>query len=160
MIRVNKGQPPDGFELRARGLRQRFTVARRTQTGISAAKFWASVRQELRADASELARRFLFKCAYCESRMGHVSYAHIEHYRPKGQRRFENLMFDWANWLNSCGICNDEKWTEFPERDGKPLLLDPTVDVPRNHISFRSNFILALSDRVDATIRLVGLWRH
>ena len=160
MIHVNRGKAPENFNRRAKVLWKKFKVARRHDPGISAAKFWASVRQDLKNDASELARRFLLKCAYCESRMRHVSYPHIEHYRPKSQKRFEKLMFDWTNWLLSCGVCNCEKWTGFPERDGEPLLLDPTTDEPRNHVGFRRSFILPLSDRGDETIRLVGLWRH
>jgi len=92
--------------------------------------------------------------------MRHVSYPHIEHYKPKGQKRFENLMFDWANWLLSCGICNVEKGNEFPERDGVFLILDPTADEPRSHISFRRNFVFGLSDRGNATIRLLELFRR
>jgi uncharacterized protein (TIGR02646 family) len=160
MIRINRGQPPDGFDLRAKALHKRFKAAQKKDPQISAAKFWASVRRDLGADASELARRFHFKCGYCESRMRHVSYPHIEHYKPKGRKRFEHLMFDWTNWLLSCGVCNDEKWTEFPEHNGKPALLDPTVDEPRHHIGFRRNFTFALSDRGDVTIRLVCLYRH
>jgi uncharacterized protein (TIGR02646 family) len=160
MIRVNRGQPPKNYGRRAKALRERFKVARENDPCVSAATFWASVRHDLRDDASELARRFHFKCAYCESRMGHVSYPRIEHYKPKGQKRFEKLMFDWGNWLLSCGVCNDEKWRDFPERDGAPLLLDPTVDEPRNHLRFRRNIILPLSNRGNETIRLVGLTRH
>ena len=103
-------------------------------------------RQELASGRLKLARRFLFQVRLLRITYGACFYARIEYYRPKGQRRSENLIFGLGNWLNSCGICNDEKWTEFPERDGKPLLLDPTVDEPRNHISFRRNVILALSD--------------
>ena len=160
MIRVHRGQPPDGFELRAGAMQRRFDLARIDDPDLSAARFWTSVRHEIRDDAAELARRFQYKCAYCESRMRHVSYPHIEHYRPKGQARFEALMFQWTNWLLSCGVCNDEKWTEFPERDGIPLLLDPTTDEPRNHIGFRRNFAFGLSDRGEETIRLVGLFRY
>lgn len=160
MIRVNRGQPPDGFDLRAKELHSRFKAARKKNSQISASKFWASVRRDLGADASELARRFHFKCGYCESRMSHVSYPHVEHYRPKSQKRFEKMMFDWANWLLSCGVCNSEKWTKFPETDGEPLLLDPTSDEPNNHISFHRYFIFGLSERGKKTIQLVGLCRH
>jgi uncharacterized protein (TIGR02646 family) len=160
MIYVNRGQPPAGFDVRANQLRDNFKAARKNDPYLSAARFWTSVRQRIRMDAFALAQRFHFKCGYCESLMRHISYPHIEHYRPKGQQRFERLMFDWANWLLSCGVCNDEKWTEFPERDGFPLLLDPSNDEPRNHIGFRRNFVFGLSDRGEATIQLVRLYRH
>ena len=160
MIRVNRGQPPDGFNVRSTALRRKFLAARRHDPDISASKFWASVRHSLRADANELSRRCYHKCAYCESHMRHVSYPHIEHYRPKGQRRFERLMFVWDNWLLSCGVCNDEKWTEFPQINGQPALLDPAVDVPEQHFGFRRNIIFELSDRGKATIQLVCLDRR
>ena len=44
------------------------------------------------------------KCAYCESKIRHVSDPHIEHYRPK--RTFPRLTFAWDNLLLACGICN------------------------------------------------------
>ena len=160
MIRHNRGDPPANFGQRADKLRDKFKALRTKHPEIKASEFWKSVRRELKKDASELATRFHFKCAYCESRMRHVSHPHIEHYRPKGQKRFEHLMFDWTNWLLSCGICNDEKWTEFPERNGKPLLLDPCADKPCDHIGFRRSMILPLSDRGDVTIRLIGLGRR
>lgn len=160
MIHVRRGPPPGDFGKRAKALRGRFRAARTKNPQIAAAVFWNSIRRSLREDARELARRFHFKCAYCESRMRHVSHPHIEHYRPKCQERFEDLMFDWGNWLLSCGACNDKKWAEFPEREGAPLLLDPTVDEPQDHVRFRRNLVFPLSDRGKETIRLVCLWRR
>jgi 5-methylcytosine-specific restriction endonuclease McrA len=160
MILVNRGEPPKDFEKRAKALRKKFKAARAKDPDISASKFWQSVRPDLTNDATELARRHLFKCAYCESLMNHVSYPHVEHYKPKGQKQYEKLMFVWTNWLSSCGVCNDTKWTQFPIHNGKPLLLNPTVDDPSIHIGFRRNSIFSLSDEGDETIRLVGLWRY
>ena len=160
MISVNRGQPPKDFNKRAKALRKKFKAARTKDPDISASKFWQSVRQDLVNDAAELARRHFFKCAYCESLMSHVSYPHVEHYKPKGQKQYERFMFDWTNWLSSCGVCNDTKWAKFPLKNGKPLLLDPTVDDPKMHIGFQRNLIYSLSDKGDETILLAGLWRY
>src|SRR5258706_1370724 len=37
------------------------------------------------------------KCMYCESKIAHVTYAHIEHYKPKKQGMFPELTFEWTN---------------------------------------------------------------
>ena len=68
MIRVERGDPPAGFEERVAELTRRFTEARNQDPALTAAKFWQRVRPELRADAAELARRFHDKCAFCEAR--------------------------------------------------------------------------------------------
>lgn len=128
MIKVDRGDAPEGFANRADAWRARFAEERRQKADISASVVWTKVRLEINADAKILAERFHYKCAYCESRPGHVSRPHIEHYRPKGIVRFERKMFDWDNWLSSCGICNEEKWKHFPEHEGNPLLLNPAEE--------------------------------
>jgi hypothetical protein len=160
MIQVNRGVAPDGFESRASGWRQRFAEARIIQPKLTASKFWGTVRREIKPDGDELNRRFRGKCAFCESRMRHVSNPHIEHYRPKGQARFENLMFDWENWLLSCGRCNEEKWKDFPEIDGQPQLLDPVNGDPGEHVDFRGAEIIGLTVCGQETIHLIGLDRY
>ena len=44
------------------------------------------------------------KCMYCESKMEHISYAHVEHIKPKS--KFPELEFEWTNLGFSCQICN------------------------------------------------------
>jgi uncharacterized protein (TIGR02646 family) len=126
---------------------------------LSAAAFWSSVRAEIKADAEELRTRFKGKCAFCESRIEHVSNPHVEHYRPKAKKRFECLMFCWTNWLLSCARCNETKWAHFPSYRGQPCLLNPVEEDPRQHIDFKRAIILGLSARGLKTIQLVGLDR-
>lgn len=45
------------------------------------------------------------KCAYCESKITHVSFGHIEHYRPK--QRCPERAFLWRNLLLACDRCNN-----------------------------------------------------
>jgi 5-methylcytosine-specific restriction endonuclease McrA len=160
MIPVTRGEPPENFAVRARDWNERFATAREADAELTPSKFWSRVRPELRADAAVLAERFHDKCAYCESTLPHVAHPHIEHYRPKGNPRFEHQMFEWSNWLLSCGVCNDKKWTNFPEQDGEPLLLDPSEHDPSPHIGFRRSFIFGISDKGLKTVELVKLERR
>ncbi len=76
----------------------------------------------------ELNKRFMNKCAYCESPIGAVSVADVEHFRPKrGARGFGEsgdvsskeshfydnhywwLSLEWENLLISCMKCNRSK---------------------------------------------------
>lgn len=159
MIHVERGGPPAGFEARAVELARRFTEARNQDSALTTSKFWQRVRPELRADAAELAERFHHKCAFCEARMEHVQHPHIEHYRPKGRAEFEDFMFDWSNWLLSCGRCNESKWKHFPDCGRTPCLLDPTADDPGQHLAFHKQDIDGLTERGRETIRLLGLAR-
>ncbi|MBW4579597.1 MAG: hypothetical protein KME42_08505 [Tildeniella nuda ZEHNDER 1965/U140] len=88
-----------------------------------------------------LVKMFLGKCAYCESRIPHITYGAIEHFRPKSDPAFEHLAFEWTNLLLSCDICNDagHKGTKFPvDSSGNPLFIDPTDGVinPNTHLDF------------------------
>ena len=160
MIRINRGEAPDGFANRATAWRARLASYRRQNPAISAAAVWRKVRGDLAADAITLAARFHRKCAYCEARPGHVSHPHIEHYRPKGIIRFEGDMFDWNNWLLSCGICNEEKWKHFPEEDGQPLLLNPAAENPSPHLCFLGPRLRGITRRGKQTVELVELDRQ
>ena len=160
MIRVNRGDAPPGFADRAARWGARLAEYRREQAGITASAVWGKVRRDIDADAEALAQRFHRKCAYCEARPGHVSRAHIEHFRPKGIARFEARMFDWDNWLLSCGICNEEKWKHFPEEDGEPMLLNPTEEAPSVHLCFVGPRLRGITKRGRKTVELVELDRQ
>jgi len=86
-----------------------------------------------------LVTMFHGKCAYCESKLTHVSYGEIEHFYPKSA--YPDKTFTWENLLLSCSICNNtnHKGVKFPldDRDN-PLLIDPTDGVtnPIDHLIF------------------------
>ena len=159
MIRVNRGDAPAGFANRAQAWKARFAEYRLRQPKITAAAVWSKVRGDIDVDAEILAQRFHRKCAYCEARPAHVSHPHVEHFHPKGLPRFEAKMFDWDNWLLSCGICNEEKWKHFPEEDGKPLLLNPAEEEPSAHLCFVGPRLRGVSKRGRKTIELADLDR-
>lgn len=102
------------------------------------------------------------KCAYCESKITHVAYPHIEHYRPK--KKYPQYTFEWQNLLLACSICNGKahKGDRFPLEDGdenKPFLLNPCEDDPAQHLLFEQAWIVFLSERGRQTRNLLGLNR-
>lgn len=74
------------------------------------------------------------RCMYCEDSHG----TDIEHFWPRGGEDGDpGRAFRWGNLLLSCGGCNDAKGTTFPTDDtGAPVLLDPTLDYPIEHLYF------------------------
>jgi uncharacterized protein (TIGR02646 family) len=71
------------------------------------------------------------RCMYCLDSSG----TDIEHWRPKTP--FPEFMFQWHNLLLCCAECGRYKGNRFPvAADGRPLMLDPTVDDPWQHLDF------------------------
>lgn len=159
MIRVERGPAPQGFAERARAWNEGLQAARNAQPELTASGYWNQVRRQIAGDAEALAVRSHRKCAFCETCPEPCSAPQVEHYRPKSRPEFETRMFDWDNWLLSCGTCNQKKWTRFPETEGVPDLLDPAHDVPEEHLAFEEARILPRTRRGAATIALVKLDR-
>lgn len=63
------------------------------------------------------------RCVYCsisESHFGGFRNFHVEHYKPKGDKRFAHLENDYSNLFYACAICNSFKSDDWPN--------DPTLD--------------------------------
>lgn len=71
------------------------------------------------------------KCMYCESRVSHVSYEHIEHIKPK--IKFPELTFEWLNLGLACPVCNKNKDDYY---DANLSLVNPYQDNPSDHFFF------------------------
>lgn len=127
------------------------------------------------------------KCAFCESKITHVSPGDVEHYRPKkgykqkpkdriGRPGYYWLAYDWENLLLACESCNRSgKGNLFPLEDAasraidhnhdltaeKPLLLHPAIDEPADHLEFVGADIAPKdgSKRGRATIKALALDR-
>ncbi len=127
------------------------------------------------------------KCAFCESKVRHVSPGDVEHYRPKAAvcQSMEDplerpgyfwLAYAWENLLFACEMCNRRhKASVFPLHDPgqrvrspadpltreAPLFLNPRVDNPAEHIGFRQEvpYAIAGSVRGEVTIEALGLRR-
>ena len=115
-----------------------------------------------------LVAMFHGKCAYCESRISHIDYGHIEHFKPKSVPGNYELAVDWSNLLLACGRCNgpENKGVKFPgSAEGGPLI-NPTEDDPDQH--FRFDFdtgtklanVLDRSKRGETTWKILGLNRR
>jgi len=155
MIHVERGDAPDDFVRYAADYWEEFMgKSPRPSAWTKARK-----RKKMRDYARILFNAFQGKCALCESKMVHVSPAHIEHYRPKGDKRFVHLMFRWDNWLLSCSVCNTSKGDRFPECEGLPCLIDPTREEPSEHLEFVGVQAASKTVRGDETVRLVNLSR-
>jgi uncharacterized protein (TIGR02646 family) len=71
------------------------------------------------------------RCMYCSNYEG----SDIEHFRPKS--RYPDFLFVWDNYLLCCPPCGRAKGNQFPTtNEGEPLLLNPTVDTPWDHLDF------------------------
>lgn len=117
------------------------------------------------------------KCCYCDRR--HVpDHNSVEHFRPFA--RYWWLAWTWENLLFACAACNGKggKSDQFPLASGcaplsyleqppggeRPLLIDPTVDDPRQHIHFAKLPTgrwtpIGKTERGSVTIRALGLAR-
>ena len=116
-----------------------------------------------------LVRMFCGKCAYCESKIIHVDYGHIEHFLPKrGPKGRPDLVFEWTNLLLACGMCNgvEYKSDRFPTDDEGGPLVNPCEDDPEYHFEFHFDPVTRLASvygstpRGVATEKLLGLNRY
>jgi len=71
------------------------------------------------------------KCMYCESKIEHNSYAHVEHIKPKAI--FPELEFVWDNLGFCCPVCNTNKGEKYEETIP---FIDPYSENPEDHIVF------------------------
>ncbi len=160
MIRVNRGDPPPDFAIRRANWETGLQQARVGDPKITASKYWNRVRPEIRNDAEVLAARLHRKCAFCESKMSHVMSPQIEHFRPKSNAAYEGRMFDWSNWLLSCGVCNTKKGRFFDGGNEDLRIIDPASEPPSDHIGFVGSIPLGLSSRGTETIKRLRLRRE
>jgi len=125
------------------------------------------------------------KCAFCESKLTHVAYGDVEHFRPKAGFRqrakdalerpgYYWLAYAWENLLFACQICNQRhKQNAFPLQnpakrarthqdtlaDEKPTFVDPAAEDPAAFLSFREEVPFGRNRRGAATIQALGLKR-
>lgn len=115
------------------------------------------------------------KCCFCESKLkhpAHIETGDVEHYRPKAgynqttrEKKLKKpgyywLVYDWDNLLLCCGPCNRQyKKNLFPLLDPQkrarhhrdniseeiPLLINPTLIDPEQHIGFREEMPYAIA---------------
>ena len=73
------------------------------------------------------------KCAYCESKMKHITYGDIEHILPKNKDARPDLYVEWTNLTLACEQCNRSgKRTYY---NPQLLLINPYTDDPEQHFN-------------------------
>lgn len=127
------------------------------------------------------------KCCFCESKISHIAYGDVEHFRPKGgyqnalgkpliQPGYYWLAYNFGNLLLACQICNQKyKRNFFPLLDESKrvkshhdqgnlhledqLIIDPNKDNPEDHIYFDQEIPKSKDLKGELTIQRLGLDR-
>lgn len=85
------------------------------------------------------------KCAYCESKLEHVTYGDVEHISPKATEL--EAIFQWDNLTLACDVCNTNKGNKFPNKEG---LVDPYNHDPQLRFHIVGPLIFAVPGDNDA----------
>ena len=99
------------------------------------------------------------KCAYCESKIKHISYGDIEHILPKNKDARPDLYVEWNNLTLSCEQCNRSgKRTYY---DPQLPLINPYTDIPSQHLQDLGPLIMPIlgDDRAFVTRNVLKLNR-
>lgn len=94
------------------------------------------------------------KCAYCESKISHITYEHIEHIKPKS--KFPDEFASWNNLTIACPKCNNNKGTEY---DTSCPPINPYMDDPDEHFHSAGPMILTSTHRGKYTEEVLSLNR-
>lgn len=178
MIRIDRTPPPKEFEKKAwmafEDARDFFSLPEEKRRQ----KRYQFKFHLIRAAKEELRKLFHSKCAYCESI---CSPGEIDQFRPKSGVAESSehpgywwLFAAWENLHYSCQRCNYGKGNRFPlAPDGKraftpeddlsaesPLLIDPCVDFPDEHLVFHNDgSVSGKTERGNVSIAVYGLDR-
>jgi len=82
------------------------------------------------------------KCMYCESKVSHITFEHIEHIKPKARQKFPQLTFEYKNLGLACPKCNMNKSDTY---DTSTPFIDPYNDNPSTHFIAVGAFVWAKS---------------
>lgn len=107
---------------------------------------------------SALANASYDKCMYCESKISHIDFAHVEHIKPKAADKFPDLEFEWSNLGYACPKCNNNKSDKYYE---ETPYLDPYSEDPNEYLFAYGALIFQRNgnERGEITIRDIGLNR-
>jgi uncharacterized protein (TIGR02646 family) len=147
-----KGNPPVVLVDNETTWTAEFASFQRADDGVPEAAARRYAHQDIRDALREETKR---KCAYCESRIEHVDYVHIEHIFPKARR--PELVCKWENLTLACRRCNTNKG-EYYEPTCE--LVNPYQDDIQAHLIFAGPLVVHRSpDRGRVTISKIDLNR-
>ena len=99
------------------------------------------------------------KCAYCESKIKHISYGDIEHILPKNKNARPDLYVEWTNLTLSCEQCNRSgKRTYY---NPQLSLVNPYTDAPEEFLRDIGPLVMPIpgNDRAIVTEKVLKLNR-
>jgi uncharacterized protein (TIGR02646 family) len=92
------------------------------------------------------------KCAYCESKLLHITYGDIEHIIPKSLQI--NKTFDWNNLTLACDKCNTNKTNSDVNHDN---FVDPYIHNPSEYFYFAGPLLLNQMGKYQARMMEIKL---
>lgn len=159
MIRLRRHALPPHVLARMTVLTGQLSALPEQRRSAQARRMWGSdrtVRPTVRSTLGEMAPG-RERCMYCGDNQG----SDVDHFEPLSRNPLRT--FDWLNHLLACSICNSHfKRDRYPlAEDGTPLLIDPTVDDPLDHLrlSLTAGAYHPVTERGAATIEVCGLNR-
>lgn len=98
------------------------------------------------------------KCMYCESKISHIDFAHVEHIKPKAGDKYPELTYVWENLGYVCPKCNNSKSDKFHE---KTPYINPYEEDPEAHLVAFGTYLFSKNgcERGDITVRDIDLNR-
>jgi hypothetical protein len=162
VIRIARAALPTDLDHRLTALTADIAKAALDQRAAEARKLWRrkSTREQVHHRLDGVLRQMapgLERCMYCGDNQG----TDIDHFEPLTRNPLRT--FDWLNHLLACALCNSHnKRDRFPvDGDGQPLLIDPTVEDPFDHLSLTLSLgrYVSLSAKGRATIEVCDLNR-
>ncbi|MFF9566564.1 HNH endonuclease [Streptomyces sp. NPDC014685] len=136
MIRLERADLPPDTTAHLRTYTRQIEKTAESGRKAKAAELWSHttvrrhVRDGLLATLADMAPGHQ-RCMYCGDSQG----TDIDHFEPKSLA--PTRTFEWLNHLLACAYCNsNQKRNAFPrsEEDGSPLLVDPTLEDPLDHL--------------------------
>ncbi|NUT19145.1 MAG: HNH endonuclease [Hamadaea sp.] len=159
MIPLRRPELPTDALARMLDLTERIAAVPGPRRSAEARRIWSrdrTVRPTIRQALGGMAPG-LERCMYCGDNQG----SDVDHFEPLSRNPLRT--FDWLNHLLACSICNGHyKRDRYPlDAEGNPLLVDPTVDDPADHLrlSLTTGSYVGLTARGEATIEVCGLNR-
>lgn len=153
MIHLEKGQKPAILERNGRAWTE--ALLKRLKAGEQPTE--AEKNRYRHSDVKEaLVTETHGKCAYCESKVLHVSYGDVEHIIPKSVEPAKR--FEWINLTLACSVCNTNKGGHFGNHED---LVDPYLVEPNDHLRFVGALVLPVpgDQRGIVTERIIKLNR-
>lgn len=102
------------------------------------------------------------KCAYCESKLRHITHGDIEHIVPKS--KVPAKAYEWENLTLACDVCNENKGDTYSDDPAlsQDALVDPYIDVPEDHFLFCREVVTPRPDSMRglATEQVIKLTRN